>query len=133
MSVFFFFFKQKTAYEMLAVHAATAEALERARAGGGPTLIEALTYRLGAHTTADDPTRYRQADEVEFWRAKDPLVRFQRFLMSRDLLTEEEDRQLVTAVEEEINEAVRVAEAKPLPDPDSFFDYTLAALPPRLQ
>jgi len=119
--------------DILAVYAVMQQAVDRARSGQGPTLVEALTYRLGAHTTADDPTRYRQADEVEFWRAKDPLVRFQRFLMSRDLLTEEEDRQLVTAVEEEINEAVRVAEAKPLPDPDSFFDYTLAALPPRLQ
>src|SRR6266700_2209949 len=102
--------------DILAVYAVMQQAVERARSGQGPTLVETLTYRLGAHTTADDPTRYRQADEVEFWRAKDPLVRFQRFLMSRDLLTEEEDRQLVTAVEEEINEAVRVAEAKPLPD-----------------
>jgi pyruvate dehydrogenase E1 component alpha subunit len=109
------------------------EAVERARSGQGPTLVETLTYRIGAHTTADDPTRYRRADEVEFWRTKDPLVRFQRFLISRDLLSEEEDRQLVAAVEEELNEAVRVAEAMPPMGPDSFFDYTSATLSPRLQ
>src|SRR5207245_1166547 len=80
----------------------------RARSRQGPTLVETLTYRIGAHTTADDPTRYRRTDEVELWRTKDPLVRFQRFLISRDLLTEEEDRQIVAAVEEELNEAVRV-------------------------
>jgi pyruvate dehydrogenase E1 component alpha subunit len=109
------------------------QAVERARSGQGPTLVETLTYRIGAHTTADDPTRYRRADEVEFWRTKDPLVRFQRFLMSRDLLTEEEDRQIVAAVEEELNEAVRVAEAMEPMAPDSFFDYASATLPPRLQ
>src|SRR5436305_14278303 len=119
--------------DILAVYAVMQQAVERARSGQGPTLVETLTYRIGAHTTADDPTRYRPADEVEYWRTKDPLVRFQRFLMSRDLLTEEEDRQLVAAVEEELNQAVRVAEAMPPMAPDSFFDYTSATLPPRLQ
>jgi pyruvate dehydrogenase E1 component alpha subunit len=119
--------------DILAVYDVMQQAVERARAGQGPTLVETLTYRIGAHTTADDPTRYRTPDEVEFWRTKDPLVRFQRFLMSRDLLTEEQDRQLVAALEEEINEAVRAAEAIPPMPPDSFFDYAFAALPPRLQ
>src|SRR5947208_2655322 len=119
--------------DILAVYAVMQQAVERARAGQGPTLVETLTYRMGAHTTADDPTRYRTPDEVEFWRTKDPLVRFQRFLLSRDLLTEEQDRQLVAALEEEINEAVRAAEAMPAMPPDSFFDYAFAALPPRLQ
>src|SRR5436305_1117710 len=119
--------------DILAVYAVMQQAVERARSGQGPTLVETLTYRIGAHTTADDPTRYRQADEVEFWRTKDPLARFQRFLMSRDLLTEEQDRQIIAAVEEELNQAVRVAEAMPPMAPDSFFDYTSATLPPRLQ
>ena len=64
---------------------------------------------------------------------KDPLVRFKRFLMSRDLLDEAEDQQLIQVIEEEINEAVRVAEAMPPIAPDSFFDYTSASLSPRLQ
>src|SRR5206468_6724436 len=110
--------------DILAVYAVMQQAVERARAGQGPTLVETLTYRIGAHTTADDPTRYRSPEEVEAWRAKDPLTRFKRFLVSRDMLDEEQDRQLIAAVEEEINEAVRVAEAMPPMAPDSFFDYT---------
>src|SRR2546421_10941538 len=81
--------------DILAVYAVMQQAVERARAGQGPTLVEALTYRIGAHTTADDPTRYRSSDEVESWRIKDPLVRFKRFLTSRDMLDEEQDRQLI--------------------------------------
>src|SRR5438876_538756 len=119
--------------DILAVYDVMQQAVERARSGQGPTLVEALTYRIGAHTTADDPTRYRNPTEVEAWRVKDPLVRFKRFLMSRDLLDEAEDQQLIQVIEEEINEAVRVAEAMPPIAPDSFFDYTSASLSPRLQ
>jgi pyruvate dehydrogenase E1 component alpha subunit len=119
--------------DILAVYDVMGQAVERARSGQGPTLVEALTYRIGAHTTADDPSRYRRPEEVEAWRAKDPITRFQRFLQDRDLLSAEEDRLLIEAVEEEINEAVRVAEALPPMAPDSFFDYTTAALSPRLQ
>src|SRR2546421_8607228 len=81
--------------DILAVYDVMHQAVERARSGQGPTLVEALTYRIGAHTTADDPTRYRSSDEVESWRIKDPLVRFKRFLTSRDMLDEEQDRQLI--------------------------------------
>src|SRR6266705_1758199 len=119
--------------DILAVYDVMQQAVERARSGQGPTLVETLTYRMGAHTTADDPTRYRNPDEVEAWRSKDPIMRFQRFLMSRDLLNAEQDQQLIAAIEEEINEAVRVAEAMAPMAPDSFFDYTSATLPPRLQ
>ncbi len=119
--------------DILAVYDVMQQAVERARSGQGPTLVEALTYRMGAHTTADDPTRYRSPEEVESWRIKDPLVRFKRFLMSRDMLDEAEDQQLIAVIEEEINEAVRVAEAMPPMAPDSFFDYASASLSPRLQ
>src|SRR2546427_2705708 len=119
--------------DILAVYDVMQQAVERARSGQGPTLVEALTYRIGAHTTADDPTRYRNPTEVEAWRVKEPLVRFKRFLMSRDLLDEAEDQQLIQVIEEEINEAVRVAGAMPPIAPDSFFDYTSASLSPRLQ
>src|SRR5258706_11080400 len=91
--------------DILAVYDVMQQAVERARSGQGPTLVETLTYRIGAHTTADDPTRYRHPEEVEAWRAKDPILRFQRFLMSRDMLSEAENDQLVAAVEGEINEA----------------------------
>jgi 2-oxoisovalerate dehydrogenase E1 component alpha subunit len=66
--------------DVLAVHAVTTEALERARSGNGPTFIEAYTYRMGAHTTSDDPTKYRLADELEHWRLKDPIERVRAYL-----------------------------------------------------
>src|SRR5437588_7814353 len=93
--------------DIFAVYAVMQQAVERARSGQGPTLVETLTYRIGAHTTSDDPTRYRDAAEVEAWRAKDPIVRFERFLSNRNLLDEEKIRHIVAAVEEENNEAVR--------------------------
>ena len=66
--------------DALAVHAVTTAALDRARSGNGPTFIEAYTYRMGAHTTSDDPTKYRLADELEHWRARDPLSRVRAYL-----------------------------------------------------
>jgi 2-oxoisovalerate dehydrogenase E1 component alpha subunit len=66
--------------DVLAVHSVTHQALERARSGNGPTLIEAFTYRMGAHTTSDDPTKYRLADELEHWRLKDPIARVRAYL-----------------------------------------------------
>ena len=68
--------------DVLAVYRATKEAADRARAGGGPTLIEAMTYRVGPHSTADDATRYRSDEEVERWRSFDPIERYRRFLGS---------------------------------------------------
>jgi 2-oxoisovalerate dehydrogenase E1 component alpha subunit len=71
--------------DVLAVLAVTREALQRAREGSGPTLIEAFTYRMGAHTTSDDPTRYRVASELEAWKLKDPLERMKAFLYKQQL------------------------------------------------
>src|SRR2546426_4818836 len=72
--------------DMLAVYAASREAVDRARAGEGPTLIECVTYRLGGHTTADDPTKYRSTEEVAEWERRDPLTRFRAYLEKKDLL-----------------------------------------------
>ena len=66
--------------DVLASYAVTAKAMDDARAGHGPSLIEALTYRVGAHTTADDPTKYRDPDELAYWVARDPIVRFRAYL-----------------------------------------------------
>jgi pyruvate dehydrogenase E1 component alpha subunit len=85
----------------IAVYLATRLAVSRARAGNGPTLIEALTYRYGAHATADDPSLYRSNDEVEEWRAKDPIDRLRRFLEHRG----EWDEWIGEKVEMEITEA----------------------------
>jgi pyruvate dehydrogenase E1 component alpha subunit len=71
--------------DVIAVHAVTEWALDRARRGEGPVLIEAFTYRVGAHTTADDPTKYRKSAEEEHWRAKDPLARLETYLRAQGL------------------------------------------------
>ncbi len=75
--------------DVLASYAVTAEALERARSGGGPTLIEAFTYRMGAHTTSDDPTRYRSAAEEDYWRQRDPIDRLAAHLTALGELTDD--------------------------------------------
>ncbi len=75
--------------DVLAVYAVTLAAVERARAGEGPTLIEAITYRIGPHTTADDATRYRAPEEVERWRRLDPIERYRRFLLGAGIVGEE--------------------------------------------
>ncbi|PTT69548.1 thiamine pyrophosphate-dependent enzyme, partial [Arthrobacter sp. HMWF013] len=69
--------------DVIAVHAVTEWALEQAREGNGPVLIEAFTYRVGAHTTADDPTKYRESAEEALWRAKDPLDRLEKYLRAQ--------------------------------------------------
>jgi pyruvate dehydrogenase E1 component alpha subunit len=115
--------------DVLAVYAAGREAVARARAGEGPTLIECVTYRLGVHTTADDPTKYRSAEEVAEWERKDPLTRFGAYLQKRNLLEEG----LESQVDGEIAEAIRRFEATPAPDPLTMYDHVYAELPPDLQ
>src|SRR6266566_2291318 len=108
--------------DLLAVYAATREAVERARAGDGPTLIECVTYRLGVHTTADDPTKYRSEAEVAMWEQKDPLTRFAAYLEKKKLLDASVDEQ----VDEEIARAVSAFEAIGPPDPLAMFDHAYA-------
>jgi pyruvate dehydrogenase E1 component alpha subunit len=119
--------------DAVAVHAVLAEAVDRARAGGGPTLVEALTYRLEAHTNADDATRYRVSDEVEAWRAHDPLVLMERHLRAAGLL---DDEAVARAAEEaEALAATMRAEfhAEPQFDPLSLFQHVYAEPTPQLR
>ncbi|MGH1564034.1 pyruvate dehydrogenase (acetyl-transferring) E1 component subunit alpha [Mumia sp. DW29H23] len=102
--------------DVLAVHAVTREALQRAREGSGPSLVEAFTYRMGAHTTTDDPTRYRHSDEVERWKLRDPLERVRAYLRRVHAV----DEQFFADVEAEadaLGEGLR-AQVRALPDPD---------------
>src|SRR5438094_814664 len=115
--------------DVFAVYAAAREAVERARAGDGPTLIECVTYRLGVHTTADDPTKYRSEAEVAMWEQKDPLTRFRAYLEKRNLLEEG----LEQRVDDEIAEAIRRFEAMPPANPLTMFDHVYAELPPDLR
>ncbi|MBX5467953.1 MAG: pyruvate dehydrogenase (acetyl-transferring) E1 component subunit alpha [Firmicutes bacterium] len=118
--------------DALAVYQAVKAARERALAGEGPTLIEALTYRLGPHTTADDPSRYRPLEEWEVWRQRDPLVRLGRYLAERGLLSEAEQAAIQERARAWINRAVEAAEATPPVDPTAMFRYLYAEPPPRL-
>jgi len=121
--------------DVLAVYVATREAAERARNGGGPTLIECVTYRVMMHTTADDPSRYRADEEVDLWRKKDPLTRFARYLQAKGLLNESRQEEIETEVLAKIQTAVETAEEqmKKLGDPLQMFDHLYAELPPSLR
>jgi pyruvate dehydrogenase E1 component alpha subunit len=119
--------------DILAVYSVMQEAVARARAGEGPTLVEAVTYRIGAHSTADDPGRYRPAEELAYWQARDPLARFRRFLKDRQVLDEAADTALRAEIEAEVNEQVRIAHEYPIPGPDGFFEQVYHQTPPRLQ
>ncbi|MCL4130602.1 UNVERIFIED_CONTAM: hypothetical protein GTU68_022961 [Idotea baltica] len=116
----------------LAVRAAVTEARLRAVGGQGPTLIEAVTYRLGHHTTADDPTKYREADEVEAQRNLEPVGRFSAELTRRGLWSEQQHAEAVTKAEERFDLAWDRAQATPLA-PDGFFDNVYATLTPRME
>ncbi|MGH8835934.1 MAG: pyruvate dehydrogenase (acetyl-transferring) E1 component subunit alpha [Actinomycetes bacterium] len=112
--------------DVLAVYAVTQEALRNAREGNGPTLIEAYTYRMGAHTTSDDPTRYRIASEVEAWQQKDPIER----LRSHLLATDQSDQAFLDEIDAESDQIA--AELRkgclemPDPSPMSMFEYVYA-------
>lgn len=109
--------------DVLATYVAAKEALDRARAGGGPTLIEAVTYRMGVHTTADDPTRYRDDSLTAQWQAKDPLTRFRAYLEGKGIWDEAQEAALLEAVKAEIAEEVRVYETEVELKMDTPFDH----------
>jgi len=115
--------------DVLAVYRVTRDALERARAGGGPTLIEAVTYRMGAHSTSDDPARYRSGEEVEAWRRKDPVARFAGHLRRLGLLDEAAEEAAAVEAREEIRRAVAACETAPPVPPESLVEDVYAEMP----
>jgi pyruvate dehydrogenase E1 component alpha subunit len=120
--------------DILAVYAAAKEAVDRARSGDGPTLIECVTYRLMMHTTADDPKRYRKDEEVEAWKVRDPIPRFQKYLTDKGLLTKEKIEAEEAGIRTEIQAAVERAEERmsKLGDPMDMFEYAFADMPAHL-
>lgn len=119
--------------DLVAVYVATRLARERAISGQGPTLIEAVTYRLGPHTTADDPTRYRSQEEVEAWLPLDPLLRVRKYLEKCCMWDQEMEESVHAFAEEKVNRVVQEAEEFPQPAPEDMFHYTLEKMPPRLE
>ena len=107
----------------LAMYRATRDALDRARRGEGPTLIEARTYRLMMHTTADDPSKYRKEDEVDSWRRRDPLVRMRRLLEQRELWDDTQQERLEAEIKQAIDEEVRKYETFDRGRPDVYFEH----------
>jgi pyruvate dehydrogenase E1 component alpha subunit len=116
-----------------AVYRAVAEARARALAGGGPTLIEAQVYRLGPHSTSDDPKRYRSDAELAEWRDKDPVARLKKELRDSGALTEENDAAIWEAAKEELARAVEAAEQLPPVEPLTLFDDVYARRTPALE
>ncbi len=113
--------------DVLAVMAATRVALDRARRGGGPTFIEAVTYRMGPHTTADDPTRYRDANELEDWAAKDPISRVAALLERKGLLTDELQDHVRNSADTVAREMRKGCTTMPDPQPMDVFKHVYSA------
>ncbi len=111
-----------------AVYKATKDALEKARNNGGPTLIECFTYRLDDHTTSDDASRYRSKEEVEAWRAKEPLVRLRLYLEKKGKWTKGYEESVTKKAQESVDAEIKKAEAYPPPDPADIIRYTYAEL-----
>lgn len=119
--------------DLLAVRRAVLEAVQRARAGGGPTLIESKTFRMGGHSTSDDPTRYVPAELLAQWAERDPVERFERYLGARGLWTEELRDSLARECADEVMAAAREAESVPKPPLESIFSDVYAELPAHLR
>lgn len=118
--------------DVLAQYVAAKKALDDARAGKGPTFIECITYRMGAHTTADDPTRYRTEEELKEWEKKDPITRFQIYLKKKGAWTKEFEKETQEQAEKEVLNAVKEYEAQPKPEPTEMFKYVYSQMTPNL-
>jgi pyruvate dehydrogenase E1 component alpha subunit len=109
--------------DILAMYRATKEALGRAYEGKGPTFIEAVTYRLTMHTTADDPTKYRTEDEVAVWKTREPLIRFRKYLENKGFWNDEKQAALEEELKKEVEAAVQAFESRTEFKPDAPFDH----------
>ncbi len=115
--------------DVLACYKAAKAAIDKARSGGGPTLVEAVTYRMSGHSSSDDPNKYRSPEEVELWKTRDPITRFRAYLIKKGLLTEQEDTSLRQDVEDELVSTIKASEKVPKPTPNSMFTGVYAEMP----
>lgn len=119
--------------DIFAVYKATLEARERARNGGGVTLIEAITYRLGDHTTADDARRYRSSEEVDSWKNKDPMIRTRKYLEKRGMWDDAKQKAADERAEAMVKKIADDALNFPAPHTDEMFNYLYAEIPEELR
>ena len=119
--------------DVLAVYKAVKEAVDRARRGGGPTLVEGLTYRMGSHSSSDDWTRYRDKKEVEEWAKKDPIDRFRKHLSGKKLWSEKAEKEIQEWATAELTSAIHSAEAAGPPPLSNLFEDVYAETTPQLR
>jgi pyruvate dehydrogenase E1 component alpha subunit len=119
--------------DILAVYKATKQAVERAKSGGGPMMIECLTYRMGPHSTSDDPNRYRTKEEIEFWKKRDPIERFKSYLEQRGIWNQDYENQVRADLETELNRAIEEQEKVPPPAVSTMFSGVYAEEPNSLK
>jgi len=119
--------------DLLAVVAATREAVERARGGGGPTLVEAVTFRMGGHSSSDDPTRYREGALVGYWEKRDPLARLRAWLTATAALASGEEERWTQELNDEIGAAITEAESFPPPPIESMFADVYKDMPRHIE
>ena len=119
--------------DVLAVYKVVRDAVAKARSGGGPTLIEAVTYRMGPHSSSDDPTRYRAAAELEEWKRRDPIERFRKFLLAGGHADGSALDAVVEAAKQEVADAFKEQESKEPPPLASLFDDVYAELTPSMR
>jgi pyruvate dehydrogenase E1 component alpha subunit len=115
--------------DIFAVVSATKRAIERGLRGEGPTLIEAITYRMGGHSTSDDPNRYRESEALAAWAARDPIERLRSWLSDHGLWSDEQEKALGAEVDRRFREAVALAERTPPPPLESMFDDVYQNVP----
>lgn len=115
--------------DVLAVYTVVRKYVEAARAGGGPAFIEAYTYRIGAHTTADDPRRYRSEEEVRRWRELDPISRMRKYLTAKGLWSVEEEERFIEEFREELRKATEIAESTPPLKPAAILEDVYGETP----
>ncbi|MCG8572235.1 MAG: pyruvate dehydrogenase (acetyl-transferring) E1 component subunit alpha [Spirochaetes bacterium] len=118
--------------DFLAVYQVTQSALDHAKSGKGPVLIESLTYRLGAHTTSDDPSLYRNEEEENQWKEKDPIKRMKFYLMDQNLWSEKEDKDLITQYQTEIDQTFSEVEKNKDIQIEDIFKYEFEQIPDEL-
>jgi pyruvate dehydrogenase E1 component alpha subunit/2-oxoisovalerate dehydrogenase E1 component alpha subunit len=119
--------------DVLAVYKAVRSAVDKARSGGGPTLIEAVTYRMGGHSSSDDPSVYRNDEEVEMWKRRDPIARFTAYLTRKGILTESAVQKQSEEIDAYISRTVKERETVKPPAPSTLFTDVYSEMPWNLQ